>query len=175
MNGVAHAYRSCPSMSRLPSPPRFTLPPPPMPSFDIFDKEMISQLTCASIRQPYQQTWTTARLCLLGAASTLVVLLLLTITFIGLLSIRKRKRSSSEKQHVRSSQPSTNHLSRDSSRSYETISSDRTGAYLESVNTSATSCSMNTTSGHCPDCHRHYHHQPAPYYHILNVPDVVPN
>ena len=168
-------------MSRLPAPPRFTLPPPPMPSFDAFDKRVISQLTCASIRQPYLQTWTTARLLLFGAASTLVFLLVLTIVFIGLLSIRKRKRLSSGKQHVVRSpppstgMPSTNHLSRQSSQSYETISSDRTGAYLESVNTSATSCSMNTTGGHCSDYHRHFHHQPAPYYHILNIPDVVPS
>ncbi len=68
-----------------------------------------------------------------------------------------------------------NDLSTCSSRSYETVSSNRTGAYLESVDTSATTCSIDTTDVICIECYRQHDYRPTPYYHILNIPDVVPN
>lgn len=67
-------------------------------------------------------------------------------------------------------------LSTSSSRSYETISSDHTGVYLESVDTSATTCSMDTAVAICMECNRQQQAtQYFSYYHILGVPDVVPN
>lgn len=163
-------------MSRLPPPPRFILPPPPMPSSDIFDLKIISQLTCSSIRQQYQQTITSSRLILFASASVIAAILIFTITLIWLLSSRKQKQT----YNNHNSKPSTsidsmNDLSTCSSRSYETVSSDHTGVYLESVDTSATTCSTDTTGVICIQCYCQHGFQPAPYYHILNIPDVVPN
>jgi len=163
-------------MSQLPPPPRFILPPPPMPSSDIFDLKILSQLTCSSIRQQYQQTITSSHLILFASASVIAAILLFTITLIWFLSSRKHKQS----YNNHNSKPSTsidsmNDLSTCSSRSYETVSLDHTGIYLESVDTSATTCSTDTTGVICTECYRQNSLQPVPYYHILSIPDVVPN
>jgi hypothetical protein len=160
------------TMSRLPPPPRFTLPPPPMPSSDVFDVKIISQLTCSSIRQ---QTMTSSRLILFASGSVIVAILLFTITFIWLFSSRKPKQSYvHQKSKPTTSINSMNDLSTRSSRSYETVSSDHTGVYLQSVDTSATTCSTDTTGVICIECYRQHNLQPTHYYHILNIPDVVP-
>ncbi|CAF0761391.1 unnamed protein product [Rotaria sordida] len=164
----------------LPPPPLFTLPPPPMPPSDLFDLKIVSQLTCSSIQQQYQQTMTTSsRLILFTSASVIVAILLFIITLIWLLSSRKQKQSHNN-HNLKSTQPPTSidsmfDLSTSSSRSYETISSNHTGVYLESVDTSATTCSIDTTGAICIECNRQHGLPPAPYYHIFHVPDVVPN
>ncbi|CAF0818553.1 unnamed protein product [Rotaria sp. Silwood1] len=160
-------------------PPRFTLPPPPMPPSDIFDRKMVSQLTCSSIQQQYQQTMTHSRLILFTSASVITAIVLFIITLIWLLSSRKQKQSYNN-HNLKSTKPPTPinsmfDLSTCSSRSYETISSNHTGVYLESVDTSATTCSIDTTGVICIECNQQHGFQPAPYYHIFRVPDVVPN
>ncbi|CAF4521978.1 unnamed protein product, partial [Rotaria magnacalcarata] len=57
-----------------------------------------------------------------------------------------------------------------SSSSYETISSDHTGIYLQSVDTSATICSIITTDITRIECNRQQIFQPSLYYHILGIP-----
>jgi hypothetical protein len=146
-----------------------------MPSSDTFDLKIISQLTCSSIRQQYQQTITSTHLILFASASVIAAILLFTITLIWLLLSRKQTQSCNK----HNSKPSTsidsmNDLSTCSSRSYETVSSNHTGVYLESVDTSATTYSTDTTGTICIECYRQHNLQPAPYYHILNIPDVVP-
>ncbi len=163
-------------MSRLPPPPRFTLPPPPIPPSDIFDLKIISQLTCSSIRQHYQQIIPNSRLILFTSASVIIAILLFTITIIWLLSSRKQKQSyKNHNTKPTTSIDSMNDLSTCSSRSYESVSSDHTGVYLQSVDTSATTCSTDTTGVICIECYHQHSLQPAPYYQILNIPDVVPN
>lgn len=165
-------------MSRLPPPPPFTLPPPPMPPADLFDTNIVSQLTCSSIRQHYQQTMISSRLILIASATVLAAIILFIITLIWLLSFRKQKPLDQKSKSLqRRPMPidSINDWSTYSSRSYETVSSDHTGIYLESVDTSATTCSTDATSVICTECIRQHGLQPAPYYHILNIPDVVPN
>ena len=162
-------------MSRLPAPPQFLLPPPPMPSSDMIDLKIMSQLTCSSIRQ-YQQTTSNWRLFVLASGSALIAILLLTVTLIWLFSSRKRIQS--KKTHFE--KPATainsiNDLTMCSSRSYKTISSDHTGIYVESIDTSATTCSIDTTDVRCMECYYQHVLQPTPYYHILSIPDVVPN
>jgi len=149
-----------------------------MPSSDILDLKMISQLTCSSIRQQYQQTIVNSRLIVFTSACIIAALLLFTITLVWFLSSRKQKQKQAYNTH--NSKPSTsidsmNDLSTCSSRSYETVSSDHTGVYLESVDTSATTCSTDTTGVICIECYRQRGLQPAPYYYILNIPDVVQN
>lgn len=164
-------------MPRLPSPPQFTLPPPPMPPSDIFDLKAISQLTCSSIRQQQQIIITNSQLILLTSACVITAIIIFTITLIiWLLSSRKPKQSYYN-QNTKPTIPidSMNDLSICSSRSYETVSSDHTGLYLESVDTSATTCSADTTIVICIECSQQRGLQPAPYYHILSIPDVVPN
>lgn len=164
-------------MPQLPPPPRFTLPPPPMPSSDIFDLKMISQLTCSSIRQ---HTIANSHLILFASASVIAAILIfiitLTIWLLSSSSSRKQKKlNNNHNTKPATSIDSMNDLSICSSRSYETVSSDHTGAYLQSVDTSATTCSADTTAVICTECHQQYGLQPTPYYHILNMPDVVPN
>ena len=168
-------------MVRLPPPPRFTIPPPPMLPTDLFGANNFAQLTCSSIQQSIQPTWTMTRFLLFTSASCLVAVLLFTITFIWLLAIRKQKQFHI-KQHVKSSstQPpvkinTINDWSTDSNRSYETISTDHTGEYVESVDTSATMCSIETDSIVCIESQRQQYHPMMPYYHVLNIPDLVPN
>lgn len=166
-------------MSRLPAPPQFNLPPPPMPPSDIFDVKIISQLTCSSIRQQqqWQQTILNSRLILFTSACVITAILLLLITIICLLLSRKSKKSNI-KHNSKPSIPinSINDLTICSNRSYETVSSDRTGAYLESIDTSATTCSIDTTDGiYIEYYHPYVFQSPAPYYHIVNIPDIVPN
>jgi hypothetical protein len=162
-------------MSRLPPPPQFILPPPPVPSSDIFDVKVISQLTCSSIRQHYQQS-TSFHLILLTSASVIAAIILLTFTLICFISSRKPKQLQ-KNYHVKpvTSIDSMNDLSTCSSRSYETVSSNHTGAYVQSIDTSATTCSIDTTGVICIECYHQHNFQPTPYYQILNIPDVVPN
>jgi hypothetical protein len=164
---------------RLPPPPRFTLPPPPMPPSDLFDTNIVSQLTCSSIRQQYEQTTTSSRLILFGTASLIGAILLFAITLIWLLLLRKPKPSYVDQNSKPPRPPisidSMNDYSTCSSRSYDTISTDHTGVYLESVDTSVTTCSADATGVMCVECYRQHGLQPTPYYHVLNVPDVVPH
>lgn len=162
-------------MSRLPPPPRFLLTPPPMPPSDMIDLKIISQLTCSSIRQ-YQRTTSNFRLFVLASGSALIAVLLLTVTLIWLFSSRKRIQSKKRQlEKPATAINSINDLTMCSSRSYETISSDHTGIYVESIDTSATTCSMDTTDVMCADCYYQRALQTTPHYHILNIPDVVPS
>jgi hypothetical protein len=164
-------------MSRLPPPPQFLIPPPPVPPSEIFDVKIISQLSCSSIRQHYQQPPPTSfRLILLASTSVIVAFLLLTLTIIWLMSSRKAKQIQ-KNSHAKpaTSIDSMNDLSTCSSRSYETVSSNYTSAYIQSVDTSATTCSIDTTSSVYIQCYYPHNFQPRPYYHILSIPDVVPN
>ena len=160
-------------MSRLPPPPQFSIPPPPVPTSEIFDVKILSQLTCSSIRQHYQQPTTNIRLILLACASVIVAFLLLTLTIIWLMSSRKVKQI--QKNSHAKPVNSMNDLSTCSSRSYETVSSNYTSAYIQSVDTSATTCSIDTTSSVYTQYYYPHHFHPTPYYHVLNIPDVVPN
>ena len=168
-------------MSRLPSPPRFTIPPPPMPPTDFLGADVFAQLTCSSMRQSVQPTWTLTRLFLFASAICLITILLFTIILIWLLAIRKQKQFHA-KQHIKSSQikptvtiDSINDRSTNSQCSYETISTDHTGEYVQSADTSATMCSIATDSAICLECQRHsYHSRRTHYYHVVNVPDLVP-
>ena len=74
-------------MSRLPPPPQFILPPPPMPPSDILDVKLISQLTCSSIRQQYQQTINNSRLILFASASVIAAILLFIYNYTYLVVI----------------------------------------------------------------------------------------
>lgn len=163
-------------MSRLPPPPQFLVPPPPMPSLDMLDLKIVSQLTCSSIRQQQSQATANSRLIILAGGSVLIAMLFLTITLIWLFSSRKQKQQQ-KSHHAKptTSNKSVNNLSTFSSRSYETISSDHTGIYVESIDTSATTCSMDTTGVICMECYHQHTFQPPPYYHIISIPDVVPN
>ncbi|CAF0744704.1 unnamed protein product [Adineta steineri] len=167
-------------MPRLPPPPRFTLSPPPMPPSDIFDRKLISQLTCSSIRQHGQETILDSHLIFFASATVIAAILLFIITLIWLLSSRKQKQSydnsKSKPSQVPKSIESMNDLSTCSTCSYETVSPNHTGIYLESVDTSATTCSTDvTTSGVCYECYQHHDQQSIPYYHVICIPDVVPN
>ncbi|UJR28225.1 hypothetical protein I4U23_009475 [Adineta vaga] len=168
-------------MFQLPPPPRFNLPPPPMPPTDLIDVKIVSQLTCSSFRQHAQETTMNVHLILFASAIVIVAILLLILTLIWLLlSSRKRKQQSCE--NLKSPQAiqaidSINDWSTCSSRSYETVSFDHTGIYLESVDTSATTCSTDVTGEVCTECCQHYSYQPqpTPYYHVINIPDLIPN
>ena len=169
-------------MSRLPPPPRFTIPPPPMPPADSLSANLFAQLTCSSMRQSVEPTWTLTRLFLFASAICLITILLFTITLIWLLAIRKQKQFH-RKQHEKPSQMqpsattnSINDWSTNSHRSYATISTEPTGEYVESADTSATMCSVETDSAICVECQRHpYYPARTHYYHVVNVPDLVPS
>jgi hypothetical protein len=58
------------------------------------------------------------------------------------------------------------------SRSYETISSEHTGVYVESIDTSATTYSTdpsNIVCLHCQHEHDYSTTSPPPYYHTLDI------
>ncbi|CAF1098082.1 unnamed protein product [Adineta ricciae] len=170
-------------MVQLPPPPRFNLPPPPMPPTDFIDMKVISRLTCSSIRQQYQETAMNSRLIFLATAIVIVAILLLIITLIWLLfSSRKRKHEVVNEKPKISSQFADNlnsmsDLSTCSSRSYETVSYNHTGIYLDSVDTSATTCSTDVTAEIHSEYYQQYDFQPqsTSYYHVLNIPDLIPN
>jgi hypothetical protein len=135
----------------LPPPPRFTLPPPPMFSLDW---KILLQLTCSSIRK---QQITNPYLILVSCVIFFLIAILLTLLFVWIQSNRLKTLSNNYK-----SEPiSTGSIS--SSRFYETISSQHTGIYLESINTSATTLSTDPNSSLC---HRM---SSSLYYEILDI------
>jgi hypothetical protein len=161
-------------MFRLPPPPRFTLPPPPMISADIFDTKLLFRLTCSSIRQQQHRQFTNSRLIVISCITFLITILLFTLSFIIIQSYRKRKTLFYDYE----SKPSTtvviksNNLPMTSSRSYETISSQQTGVYVESIDTSATTYSTDPSSIVCIHCHQEHDYSttsPPPYYHTLDI------
>lgn len=166
---ICHSY----IMFRLPPPPQFNLPPPPMPVSDLIDTELISQLTCSSIRQQSQKTIDSSRLILFTSACALTAIVLLTITLIIFLLIRKKKQID-DKPIPKSTIVATT-ATNPFNRSYTSVSSSQTGIYIDSINTSATTCSIDTNSEFCFECHRHRSRATTPYYQILSIPDVVPN
>ncbi|CAF0873885.1 unnamed protein product [Adineta ricciae] len=120
-------------MFRLPSPPRFTLPPPPMLPPGILTLESL-QLTCSSIEfHPKPNSFLLTSIILV----LIVILLILLYIFIRYLL---KLQSSTNSVHRKVVSPISRHSSIGSSRSYETISS---GIYLESVNISPTADSHN--------------------------------
>ena len=164
----------------LPPPPHFSLPPPPMPSSDIFDIEMVSQLTCSSIRLEYRQAMISSHLILFASASVIIAILLFIISLIWLRSSRTQEKSYNNNYHLKLTPKSAsidliNDCSTYSSQSYETVSSNHMGIYLESVDTSATTCSTDTMGAIYNECYWQHRLEPAHYYQILNMPDIVPN
>ncbi|CAF3193613.1 unnamed protein product [Rotaria socialis] len=163
-------------MFRLPPPPRFTLPPPPKLSSDIFDRKLLSRLTCSSIRQQQQQhrLFTNPRLIAISSISFLIVLLLCTLLFM-LIHFYRRQRSS-DYGHTQKPLSTLNMKPKNStmhtSRSYESISSQHTGVYIESIDTSATTFSTDQSNVICLYCHRERVYSNAslpPYYHTLDT------
>ncbi|CAF2211332.1 unnamed protein product [Rotaria magnacalcarata] len=160
-------------MFRLPPPPRFTLPPPPKPSSDIFDRKLLSQLTCSSIRQQHRLL-TNPRLIAISSISFLIVLFLCTLLFM-LIHFYRRQRSS-DYSNTPKPLSTLNMKPKNStmytSRSYESISSQHTGVYVESIDTSATTFSTDQTNVICLYCHRERVYSNAslpPYYHTLDT------
>ncbi len=159
-------------MFRLPPPPHFNLPPPPMLSLDIIETKLVFRLTCSSIRQQEQyQKIPKSRLIAISCITFLIIILLFTLLFIIIKLCRQRKSLSYNSQ----SKPppiQSNTCSINSSRSYETISSEHTGVYVESINTSATTYSTNPSNIICLHCHQEHDFSiisPPPYYHTLDV------
>ena len=161
-------------MFHLPPPPRFNLPPPPMLSSDIFDTKILFQLTCSSIRQGKSSSQIPkSRLIAIGSITFLIVILLFILLFILIKLCRRRKSSLDNSQ---SSKPTTiphaNPRSMTSSRSYETISSQHTGVYIESIDTSATTYSTDPSNIVCLHCQQEHDYSttlPPPYYHTLDI------
>ncbi|CAF1171469.1 unnamed protein product [Adineta ricciae] len=120
-------------MFRLPSPPRFTLPPPPTLPSNILTLESL-QLTCSPIEfHPQPNSFLLKRIILV----LIVILLILLYIFIRYLL---KLQSSTNRVHRKDVSPISRRSSIGSPRSYETISS---GIYLESVNISSTADSHN--------------------------------
>ena len=168
-------------MVHLPAPPRFTLPPPPMPPSDLFDASFLSQLTCSSIRQqqsPQQQNFqANSRLILISSGTFLVIAILLSVLVLVIQYYRQRRSllQSLKKQPLASVGTMSSESSVSNSRSYETISSRHTGVYLESIDTSATTYSTEPSRIVCLHC-QHDHSvatatavHPPPYYHTLDI------
>lgn len=173
-------------MVHLPAPPRFTLPPPPMPPSDLFDASYLSQLTCSSIRQQQQQQsphlqslQANSRLILISSGTFLIVAILLSILVIVIQYYRQRSSllESIKKKPLESVGTISSDSSLSNSRSYETISSRHTGIYLESIDTSATTYSTDPSHIICYHC-QHDHgvmetataiRHPPPYYHTLDI------
>ena len=158
-------------MVRLPPPPRFNLPPPPMVSSDMFDSKILFRLTCSSIRQQenFRQI-PKSRLIAISCIAFLIMILLFTLLFIIIQFYRQRKSSSSNSQSKPPMPP--NHLPISTSRSYETISSSYTGVYIESIDTSATTYSTDPSNTICLHCHQERDDSitsPPPYYHTLDI------
>lgn len=173
----SHLYEyTKPNMSKLPAPPSFLLPPPPVPPSDEFDISIISQLTCSSILKEQEQATTTTYILLLAGGSCLLAMLIFSISLVWLLTYRRREQfDKKQNANTASSTRSTNDSSTISHRSYQTVSSAYTNTSLPTVNTSTTTCSIDTNSIVCLHC-QYIQSQPLPqpYYHVLNVPDVVP-
>ena len=160
-------------MVRLPPPPSFNLPPPPMLSFDNFDSKLFSQpLTCSSIRQQaYYPQIPKSRLIAISCITSLLLLLLLLVFFLIVRFCRRRK-SLPDNSPSKPTPAQPHGLSTNRSRSYETISSAHTGVYIESIDTSATTYSTNPSSIVCHHCHEERAYSttsPPPYYHTLDI------
>jgi hypothetical protein len=160
-------------MFRLPPPPRFNLSPPPILSSDIFERNLLFQLTCSSIRQQEQyKQIPKSRLIAISCIAFLIMILLFMILFIIIQLYRQRKSLSYNSQ----SKPppiQSNTISMNTSRSYETISSEHTGVYVDSIDTSATTYSTDPSNIICLHCHQERDYSipsPPPYYHTLDVP-----
>jgi hypothetical protein len=114
-------------------------------------------------------------LIVISCIAFLITILLFTLVFIIIQSYRRRKTVS---YNYESKPPSTsvmkaNNLPMNRSRSYETISSQHTGVYVESINTSATTYSTDPSNIICIHCHQEHDYStttsPAPYYHTLDI------
>jgi hypothetical protein len=161
-------------MVRLPPPPRFYLPPPPMLLSDLFDTKVFFQLTCSSIRQQehYRQI-PKSRLIAISCITFLIIILLLILFFLIIQVCRRRRSSLPNNYPSKPISTQSNSLSTNRSRSYETISSEHTGVYVESIDTSATTYSTNPSSIVCHHCHQERDYStisPPPYYHTLDIP-----
>ena len=157
-------------MFRLPPPPRFNLPPPPMLSSEFFDPKFVFRLTCSSIRQNIpDQHMSKSRLIAIGCITALIIFLLLIILLVVIQIFRRRKSfSSNDDEEKLPSTPTTINPSR----SYETISSQHTGIYVESIDTSATTFSTDPSSIVCQHCQQERAYSMTslpPYYHTLDV------
>jgi len=160
-------------MFRLSPPPRFNLPPPPMLSSDIFDTKFLFRLTCSSIRQQEQYRQIPKfRLIIISCIIFLIIILLFTLLFMIIKFYRQRK-SLSYNHESKPPPIQSNNFSINSSRSYETISSEHTGVYVESINTSATTYSTDPSNVICIHCHQERDYStttsPPPYYHTLDI------
>lgn len=159
-------------MVHLAAPPRFALPPPPMPPSEIFDANLLSQLTCSSIRQ---QQASNPRLILISSMFFVAFALMLTLVIILIQIFRQRKHissSNSSKSTSISQTMTSSERSISTFQSYETISSRYTGYYLESVNTSATTCSTDRSQTICLHCQQDRQPSsisPPPFYHTLDI------
>jgi len=161
-------------MFRLPPPPRFNLPPPPMLLSDISETKLFFRLTCSSIRQQEQyQQIPKSRLIAISSITFLIMILLFTLLFIIIKLYRQRKSSSYNSQSKPPPPPiQSNTCLMNSSRSYETISSEHTGVYVESINTSATTYSTDPSNIICLHCHQEHDFSiisSPPYYHTLDI------
>ena len=157
-------------MVHLSAPPRFTLPPPPMPSSDVFDATILSQLTCSSIRQQHQLPLSNPRLILISSIVFVVFALLMTLIVI-LFQILRQRKLSTVANSSKSSATTNSDRSMSTSRSYETISSKHNGFYLESIDTSATTYSTDPSHTICFHCQQDREQSPIslPYYHTLDI------
>lgn len=154
-------------MVRLQAPPRFNLPPPPMFPSEFIDKNLIIRLTCSSIRQElYDDSIPKSRLIAISCITALIFFLLFIILLI-LIQIFRRRKSLSKPPIIPSNVNTLN-----PSRSYETISSQHTGIYVESIDTSATTFSTDPSSIICHHCHQERDYSInslPPYYHTLDI------
>lgn len=156
-------------MVRLPPPPRFNLPPPPMVSSDLFDSKFV-HLTCSSIRQNRQifSQIPRSRLIAISSITFLLVFLLFIIILLMIKICRRRKISLDDSETTKPPSTVIN-----PSRSYETISSVHTGIYVESVDTSATTYSTDPSNTVCFHCQQEHEYSstslPPPYYHTLDI------
>ena len=155
-------------MVRLPAPPRFNLPPPPMFPSEFFDMNLVIRLTCSSIRQEHHDDQIPkSRLIAISCITALIIFLLFVILLI-IIRIFHRRKSFSNDEHPSKSNPST----LNPSRSYETISSQHTAIYVESIDTSATTFSTEPSSIICHHCHQERDYSInslPPYYHTLDI------
>ncbi|CAF2396081.1 unnamed protein product [Rotaria sp. Silwood2] len=164
-------------MFRLPPPPRFTLPPPPMlSSDDNINRKILFRLTCSSIRQQQHREISNLRLIIISCISFIIIILIFILLFM-LIQFYCRRRSLFYKNKSKPQSTynmKSNNVSMSSSRSYETISTEHMGTYIESIDTSATTFSTDPSNVvTCLYCHQERDYSNAslpPYYHTLEIP-----